>query len=169
MKKEALFLFFFAIISSPFCLAQKWVKYENKTARFSTEFPQEPKEEIEDDETGKAYTATLSVDGYIFMSSALIHKTNLSVEGLTQEAMAQTSLDAFEKALGATKVTKKNYYIRSNTGLDAEIEVPGFDNPILYRIIVIDQIQYQVVVMKKEGKAKIGKMKKFIGSFRIVK
>lgn len=167
MKKQLAILFVLTLMIAPLSTqAQKWVKYENSQAKFSVSFPNDPDEKVEESDKGKSFTATASLDGMVFMASALIHKTNLNVKGLTQETMAKTSLDAFEKALGASKVSRKNYYSKNDVGIDAEIEVPGYDNVVLYRVIVIDQIQYQVVVMKKSGKAKKGDMKKFINSFR---
>ncbi|MCB0478007.1 MAG: hypothetical protein KDC84_07580 [Crocinitomicaceae bacterium] len=170
MKKHLSILFVLTLVLFPLTsTAQKWVKYECRDAKFAAQFPMTPEEKVEDSEQGKSYTATVTQGNTVYMASALIHTTNLQVAGLDQQTLASTSLDAFEKALGATKVTKKNYYSRNDVGLDAEIIVPGFANPILYRVIVIGQIQYQVVVMQKEGKAKKGTMYKFINAFKVLK
>ncbi len=149
--------------------AQKWIRYQSKSARLQADFPVNPEEKIEDTDKAKTYTATVTHDGYEFTASAMLYKTNLNVKGLSQETLAKTSLDAFEKNLGATKVMSKNYYYRQDVGLDAEIDTPDYDNTILYRVIVVGKTRYEISVMKKSGKAKYGLMKKFLNSFKILK
>lgn len=139
-----------------------WVKYENKCASFTAE----AREDIENDELGKNNSATSNSDSYLFMASALVDKTDMSSEGMNQQDIAKASLDAFEAALGASKVTRKPYYVKGNYGLDAEIEIPGLENIVLYRVMFTGQTQYKAVTIKKEGKAKMGLMKKVIGSFK---
>jgi hypothetical protein len=156
-------LILFPLVSN----AQKWSRYSFKDAKFSIEYPVEPVTETKTDDIGKTITTKLVDGNTIYMATAIIHKTNLNVKGLSQESLAKASMDAFADALGATKVTRKKYYYKKDVGLDAIMESNEFESPIYYRIIVVEQIQYQIVVMTSSGKEDKGGRKKFLGSFKL--
>lgn len=167
MKNKLLILMALFIALPTFTTAQKWEKYKSKEGKFELEIPGEPKEEIDKQEDAKTIQIELSVNDVIYMASAVIHKTNLKVDGITPEMLAESSLDAFANVIGGEIVSKKDFKINKVTGKSCVIKNDSKGFECYYRCIVVGQIQYQFIVMNAPSKSDKSARIKFIDSIKI--
>lgn len=145
-------IFLFAIAFSFFSFSQKWISKTFTEGKFKIEFPSTPVIEITETENAKIIHTSLEQNGQIYIGIATIFKTNLNLKGSNSETLSKYALDSFADSLGSKSVTSLNYYVKEYTGLNSQIKVDGYDNPVYYQVITIENILYQWIVSTKSGK-----------------
>jgi hypothetical protein len=61
--------------------------------------------------------------------------------------MAQVSYDTFLSSIGGKEILKSAWDIKKNIGLKAIIDMPEDETRLEYRVILVGNIQYQLVVL----------------------
>lgn len=81
--------------------------------------------------------------------------------------LAQTSLNTFAEEVGGKVIHETDYHYDDYKGRSAEIEMEEEGATLYYKVILVGQIQYQMVVVTQSGD--VTKQKdKFFNSFRIL-
>ena len=139
---------------------QKPVKYVSENGKMSANMPGEYEVTMDDSESTTIAKISTSVDDVNFMFSWTLHKNPLE----DHEGLARVSLDSFQETIGAEILKEELYKYGKNKGLNAilKLEDVAF---IRYKVILIDQYQFQLVVVGPEDNFE--KMaKKFFKSFK---
>lgn len=121
----------------------KWEKYTSDDGKVSISFPAVPQDEAteKDGITTHKVSAVDGVTTYFFAYTTHTDKIE------DHEGLAQVSLEAFNGSIGGKIMSQGTYTYKKNNGLEAKIEIPekGY---VLYKVVLIEQTQYQIVVIK---------------------
>ena len=85
------------------------------------------------------------------------------------ENLLEVSVNSFKGALNAEERVTKYWNIGEFTGLQAMLEQIDGDNDIDYRVIMVDNRQYQLVVAGPKGTIPSAESEKFFKSFKLSK
>lgn len=141
------------------------VKYSSSEAKLSITFPGDFETTEQFKESYKSVKTQAVVDGVIYFSIYTVHDNEMS----DPEALAKVSLDAFNDGLDGEITEESTWKVNKQNGLQAMIKVPGQDLVGEYRVVILDQIQYQITVVAPEESWDAKKAKKFFKSFKVKK
>ncbi|MCB9233762.1 MAG: hypothetical protein H6581_19050 [Bacteroidia bacterium] len=143
----------------------KWYNFTSSTGKFSIQFPAKP--EISDTKTDEAHTykANATVGESSYFVGFTVHTTPM----VNPDDLAQVSLDAFNETLGGTIESSSEWKYKGETGRQAMIKMEAQGAQVDYKVIIIGQIQYQLIVISTSGDYDAKSAKKFFKSFKTTK
>lgn len=165
MKKLATILFIVISISfSSQTFAQKLVSDEGK---FSIEFPctyAYEKASSEGDVVVTLHKFACGKDNVTFFVGYTDHGQGLDI--MESDGPIQNSVDSFLRAIDGVKVSQTEWKVGKNPGLHARITTD--DGAVLYdyRVVSVDQFQYQLIVMADIDDFNKTDAQKFFDSFK---
>lgn len=163
MKKLAATLFVIISLSvSSQTLAQKLQSDEGK---FSIEFPCSYQKESTEGDVQTTHKFTCDKDNNTFFVGYTLHKTDI----MGHEEMAQVSVDSFLEAVGGEKVSQEEWRVRKNPGLKTVMTINNGAVLVNYQVVLIDQYQYQLVVLAGKDDFDEKAAAKFFKSFKLEK
>ena len=165
MKKIIFKLSFVAFLFIMQSFTPVKMKYISSEAKLSITFPT-TYETINKNGDGYSSVETQgNLNDQLFMASYQIHKVQMT----EHEAMAIVSLESFNEALGG-KITKQStWMVNKNRGVQASIDIPASNLKAEYKVVLIGQIQYQVVVISEASIWNQANADKFFKSFKVKK
>lgn len=125
----------------------KWHTYTSEDGKMSINFPTEPETDVTEGEDITTYKISASLENTTFFAGYTIHKNSLENEDLKE--LAKISLDAFTDAVKGEITSQKPYKYKKHEGIEADIKMEGAF--IKYKVVLIDQAQYQLVVISMDG------------------
>ena len=141
------------------------VNYSASEAKLSVTFPGEFESSEQFEESYKSVKTQAVVDDMVFFVAYTIHETEMvDVEGL-----AKVSLDAFVEGLEGEVTEETTWKVNKQNGIKALIAVPKSALKGEYRVVIMDNIQYQIMVVSPEATYDQKKAKKFMKSFKVSK
>ncbi|PHR33231.1 MAG: hypothetical protein COA38_05085 [Fluviicola sp.] len=141
------------------------VKYSSSEAKLSVTFPGEFTTTEKVKEAYRSSKTMANVGGVVYFVSYTIHDIDMA-DG---ESLAKVSLDAFINGLEGEITEESRWVVNKNNGFQAKLKVAGKDLVGEYRVVLINQIQYQITVIAPEGSWDNKKAKKFFKSFKVAK
>lgn len=169
--QKTIWVFIFAMavsfISQP-VLAQKkakpdWQSYESKAGKFKAKFPSTPEVKTEDTDTGKRHKAMARFGNGVYFATFMVHDTPLA----KHFDLAKTSLVAFNDKLGGTIKSQNDWEVKGHKGLQATINIADKGSLVEYRVVLVGQIQYQLIVVYPENEWDAKTTKKFFKKFKL--
>ncbi|MBK8555442.1 MAG: hypothetical protein IPL65_06560 [Lewinellaceae bacterium] len=140
-------------------------KYTSTEGNFSITFPADYETANKDTEDFTSVETQSSFEDQLYFVSCSTHKMEIS----EHESLAATSLESFNEAMGGRITQQSTWSIKKHKGLQADIEIPSDNIRAKYRVVLIGQFQYQVVVMSESSKWNQVNADKFINSFKLKK
>lgn len=157
----------FMITNGSFAQKPEWQKLNVSRGHFSIMMPGKPEMEKKDSE-GNVETVKYSTkidDGVCFASYTMI-ETN----GSDPEELAQIGLQAFVNQLGADLSEAGVWKVGKNKGRMATMESEANEIEALYRVIIVGDYMYQIVIAYNNQVGIDKKVaKKFLNSFKLTK
>jgi hypothetical protein len=151
------------IVSATSSHAQSVYKLESDKPSFSIVFPAEySKVESSENEglKNEHYRAEYNQDVYLFKFAE--HKSP-KVSGENTGYM-QASLESFLTAVEGRLIKKNMFTFGESNGLDAFLTLEKKNMNVFYRVLIVDKVQYQIIVITKdEGKSRA--VNNFFNSF----
>jgi hypothetical protein len=139
--------------------------YKSEEGKFKVKFPGsiDIKEAKSEKSTTKKITCEEANNAYFV--GCTIHKIPMT----NQKKMAEVSMDSFTESLDGKVSSKEDWNVKGNIGCQAKVSLEEGNAVVHYRVILVGQIQYQVIVTakKKDYDAKVAD--KFFKSFKICK
>jgi hypothetical protein len=169
MKTKTILLALTLISLPLISFGQKWEHFKSKEGKFEIDFPVEPKVENTDGDDSKTVQLQATHNEVIYMASAVIHETNLDVEGLSPEKLSQASLEAFANVMGGEMKSNGDFKLGKNKGRECVIDNSEKGFMCYYKVIIIGQVQYQVIVMNAPANDDKKSRAKFFSSFEVSK
>jgi hypothetical protein len=151
------------ILTIPMAYAQKNYPYDSNEGKFSIEFPGEFTVDREDKDKVSTIKINCDYEGQTYFASYSLHK----IEMVDHEEMAEVSFDSFHAAVGGEVLMKDEWKVDGNTGLMAEIDLAENSVTITYRVILVGNIQYQLIVMAEYSDYDKKLANKFFKSFEL--
>jgi hypothetical protein len=145
----------------------KSFKYSSEDGKVQIKFPCDYNVEATEKELGDNVEVSCENDDLAFYLSFLIHNTDLSEVGSYE--LAQTSADAFVETTGGTIRTQQPFMVKDKKGEEMVIDLEGVGKTIVYRVLIVDQIQYQMVIITGDLEKDQGAINKFLKSFKLRK
>ncbi|MCD4735047.1 MAG: hypothetical protein K8R53_03300 [Bacteroidales bacterium] len=150
--------------SSAFTPVPGGKKYSSKASKASIVFPEEFKVERDENKSPVTTKVSAEVGENVFMFSYTNHEVTLD----DPYHLAEVSLQSFQETLQGEVVKMTDYFYDDYKGRDAIFDVLGTEVTIYYRVLIVGQIQYQMVVVDQQGDI-LKKKDKFFKSFKINK
>lgn len=142
----------------------KWHAYSTEVGKIKAKFPGNPTLENQDTEIGKKHTATARFGENTYMISYVIHTTTLA----EQDKLADASLAAFRDKVKGQVLNQSPWTVKkAGTGIRASIAMPDKDAKVEYRVVLIGQIQYQIIVVAPSDKYDAKVAEKFLKKVKI--
>ncbi len=134
--------------------------FTSADSKISIKMPAEFEKEVSELDDGKTTKVSCTLDGILYFFSWTEHITPMT----DHTALATTSLNAFNETVGATITEQKPYFYKNHEGVSATMvaEGKGYFN---YRVILIGQFQFQLVVASTADNIRKSS-KKFFKSFK---
>lgn len=156
MKNHIILLLFIALITFNDSFAQKERDdssdtsfiLRNEDPSFIIKFPSlfSLKESNEDKGLkSERYESVYNEEIYMLKYSE--HK-NPAISG-DNKVFMDASLDSFVTGIKGSLMTKTEFKYYKTTGLEAYITIDGKNLNVFYRVLIIDRIQYQIIVITK--------------------
>lgn len=163
MKKHPIVLLMisFVLLTTAFAPKAEAQKLSSTEGKMSIKFPAD----YQASEEGPTKKFTATVGDQTFFAAYTVHEVELE----DQMGLAEVSLDEFNKILEGNILEKSNWKLKKNTGLKANIHLEKQDGKILYHVILIGNIQYQVVVISPTESFDQKSADKFVKSFKVKK
>ena len=153
------------LLSVSYTQAQKSVAYKSEEGKFSIKFPGEFKENITEKESAKTVKIQCELEKSNYFASYSLHKVDID----DPLEMAEVSLESFTEAIHGVVVTRTEWKIKKNEGLKALIDLPDNGAKLEYRVILVGNIQYQLIVIAVDGAIDKKKANAFFKSFKLKK
>ena len=141
------------------------IKYSSVEAKLTVTFPAEFSTTEQVEESYKSIKTQALLDGMVFFVIYTIHENDMT----DPEGLAKISLDAFSGGLESTITEESAWKVNKKNGLQALLEVPEKELVGEYRVVILDQIQYQITVVSPKSDWDEKKAKKFFKSFKVSK
>lgn len=140
----------------------EWYTYTTEDGVATIKFPSKPAVEVTEGED--ATTAKISVQegDLTYFFGYTTHNQTLE----EYEELAKVSLDAFNAQVKGEIVSQEAYKYKKHKGIDAKIKLETQGAIIQYRVILIDQSQYQIIVIGPDRDFE-KEMSKFYKSFKV--
>lgn len=143
-------------------IAQKLV---SSAGKFSVKFPCLYEESVSEGSEQTTYKFTCEKNGQTYFIGYSLHR----IEMKGHEDLAQVSVDSFIEAVQGDLTSQWEWKIANASGLKTLISVENGETLIDYRVVLIGQIQYQVVVLAAKNEYDQKAAGKFQKSFKIQK
>lgn len=127
-----------------------------------------PAEYVVEESPGESHVTTkvsATMGEMNFFLSYTIHETEIT----SHYEMAELSLSTFEEKLSARSLSQGDYIYKSHTGRMAEMMMDEQGIRLFYRAILVDQIQYQLIVTMPADQAGNASLDAFFKSFKLLK
>jgi len=125
--------------------AQKRYQFTTDEGNFKIKFPVEFTTERTEKESATTTKTSCTVDDQTFMASYTLHETEL----IDHIEMAEVSAESFGESINGTLQSKTDWTVNNHTGLIAIFDLPEVEAKVEYRVVLVEQIQYQVIVLAK--------------------
>lgn len=164
MKKKLLFI---ALVAG--CLAlcsfkmYDWVTYKSEDTKFQAEFPVTPTVKKEVQENGTSYNISVETEETIFSVYASVFQTDRD----SSPESLNNIFNSFKDVLKATAESKTTFELDGQQGLEAKVK--GEDIYINYRLLVVDNIVYQITATGSKDYLPADDVTKFFDSFKLLK
>ena len=156
----------------PFCLVFLTVglyaqKYPLKSAegKMSVVFPGAFETEKTENDEIKIIKMSATVGEQTFFASYSVHSLALT----DRESLAKISLESFIETTGGTLTSNKSWKLKGEKGIIAEIELAEQAARLIYQVILIGSIQYQIVVVAPNEAWNQKSANRFVKSFKVQK
>lgn len=120
----------------------KWYKFTSEDGKISISFPAEPAKDKTEAEEAVTHKVSVTEGTTTYFFGYTYHENELA----DAKELAQVSLDSFTEAVGGTIKSQGVYKYKKNEGLEAKITIED-QGYIMYKVIIIGQVQYQLVVI----------------------
>ena len=171
MKKKVFLFFTLTLLSCLPLMAQKMADNPNDTSfilkhstpEFTIQFPNSYV--LKESKVNNGLKSELFESEYmgdLFMLKFSEHK-NPAVSGDNRMFM-DASLDSFVTGIRGTLINKNDFKYLQNNGLEAYISLVESNRYVFYRVLIIDRVQYQIIVITK-AKDKTQETELFFKSF----
>ncbi|MFT5777916.1 MAG: hypothetical protein ACI837_000864 [Crocinitomicaceae bacterium] len=173
MNKRILFLAVLLIgalsLSSSAVHAQKpvWQKYSHSESNANINFPDKFEEEVEvkENSSGETYTTTKTSVNYkdgVYFLGITMHASDF----VYSDNLEDISIDAFIDGVSGTETTRKVWKRKGRDGIEVHIKTAAAI--MIYRILIVDTKQIQVVVARpSDVDAQTKTDAKFLKSFKM--
>lgn len=163
MKKLATTLFIiFSVSLSSQSYAQK---LESPEGKFSVQFPCTYKTESTEGDVQTTHKYTCDKDNVTFFVGYTVHEIDI----IEHEELAQVSVDSFLEAVDGEKVSQEEWKVRKNPGLKAVMTINEGAVLVNYQVVLVDHLQYQLVVLAAKDDFDERAAQKFFKSFKLEK
>ena len=143
--------------------AQKWVKFADEDCNCKIKFPNEPEKTVTEKNEATTYKVVSQVGDQTFFFGYTLHEVNLA----GTPNLDQVSLDSFNEELGGKMTNQKNWVIKKKyTGKQATLSLQKQSAVCLYKVIIIGQMQYQLVVISPQSSLDADAAETFFASFK---
>jgi len=142
----------------------KWYTYLSEEGKVRINFPAEYAEEVKANNPNAPRKISARYNNVDYILSYTIHETPI----VMHSEMAKVSVESFVEALGGELVMNKAYTYKGNTGQSALIMLKNGQLTVNYRVILVGQIQYQVIVVSPTASQDIKTLNKFLKSFKLI-
>lgn len=141
------------------------VNYSSVEAKLSVLFPDKFTTSEQFEENYKSVKTQCLVDDMVFFVAYTIHESEMAgIDGL-----AKVSLNAFIEGLEGEVTTETMWKVNKHEGIRALIAVSETNLTGEYRVVIMDNIQYQIMALSPEASWDKKKAKKFFKSFKVSK
>lgn len=140
-------------------------KYSSSEGKISVTFPAEFSVSQNEDTDVKTVKIQSQSDEMVFFVSYTIHANVLT----DHEGLAKESLDSFNEALGGEISEESVWKVNGQNGLQARLNIPTNELTGIYKVVLIDQMQYQVTAVGPKSNWDEKKAQKFLKSFKVSK
>jgi len=139
--------------------------YKSSEGKFKVKFPGaiDIKEEEKEKSTTKKISCNENNNAYF------VNWTEHKITMKDQKKMAEVSLDSFLKSLGGSVSNKEDWNLKKYVGRKAKISLEEEKAVVHYRVILVGQNQYQVIVTAKKKDFDAKAAEKFFKSFKVTK
>jgi hypothetical protein len=162
LKSSLLLLSVFILVTS-FTPAKKKFIFDSDEGRFSVIFPAEYTTETEKGEGVTTIKTSCTLKGQTYFASYSLHEIKM----VDHKEMAQVSYDSFMKAVGGELRSKTEWKVGDHSGLMAVMELVESSVKLEYRVVLVGNIQYQLVVMAPNADYNEKGAAKFFKSFTL--
>ena len=147
---------------SPGSTKAKWSKYQHANTGIRVSFPSSYTEEAEPKQDEYQTTkATCELNNVLYFVGITEHQIELP----EPEELEEVSLQSFTETTEGKIIDRKSWKYKKEMGIEATIDIS--ESEILYRVLIIDQKQIQLVIAyPKESKPSKKMIKKFFKSFK---
>lgn len=152
-----------AFVASSFVASDQY-KYKSSAGKMSITFPASFQEEESELESGTIMKISASVGNVIYYASYTQHEVDL----VDKEELAQVSLTAFVENTGGNIITQKEWVVKKNKGLEATIEIEESNTLLVYKVVLVGRIQYQLVVGSPKDEWNQNEADRFFRTFTLL-
>lgn len=139
------------------------VNYSAAEAKLSVVFPGDYETSEQFEESYRSIKVQCIVEDMVFFVAYTIHDSEMAeVDGL-----AKVSLNAFIEGLEGEATEESIWKVNKKEGLKALIAVPETGLTGEYRVVIFDNIQYQIMAISPEASWDKKMAKKFFKSFKV--
>ena len=143
---------------------EKWVSYTSQEGKVKMKFPGEYEVSEEQKETHKVVKISSTIGDENYFLSYTVHNMPMK----EHYEMAKVSLNSFAEAFGVEPSNEEDFVYKSHRGRQATLRLEERGIVITYKALLVDQIQYQIVVVQAEDGDQATK-EKFLKSFKLLK
>lgn len=161
--KTSLLLITAFILTTAFAPAKKKFVFDSNEGKLTVTFPAEYTTDRDEGENVTTIKSTCTLDGITFFASYSLHQ----VEITDHKDMAEVSYDSFIKSVGAELLSKTDWMVNNNPGIKAVMTLPDENVKLDYRVILVGNIQYQLVVMAAQSDYDEKTASAFFKSFKL--
>ena len=164
--QKASFIFLLLFLSSSLLQAQKSFKYSSEEGKLSLKFPAEYTETESENEISKDLKIQCNKDSISYFASYSLHKTEMDEDPIE---MAEASLESFVDGVKGVEITRVAWNVKKHEGLKAKIEIPANESIVDYRVILVGNTQYQLLVVTPKDECDNKNVRSFFKSFKLKK
>lgn len=144
---------------------EKGFYYSSSAGNFSIVFPTQYKIETTDNGDSETVKISSTSNEQTYFASYTVH----SVELTDLKELAEVSLNTFSEQLGATVSEQSEWKVNKNSGLKATMNMAEQDIKVQYFVIIVEQVQFQLIVLAKNSSFDQKAADAFIKSFKLDK
>jgi hypothetical protein len=166
MKLTALFFLFIGFTSLQPSIGDSET-YSSKDGKFRVTFPGAYEETVGEGEDQKTVKINFVQGEHILFASYTLHETEIT----DHQDMAEVSLDSFVEAVNGDLISKSEWKVKGNSGLQSVMTIESEEKIIKidYRVVLVGQLQYQLVSIAPTDDYDTKMSDKFFKSFQITK
>ncbi|MEM0999064.1 MAG: hypothetical protein AAGN35_18535 [Bacteroidota bacterium] len=155
------------LVGSGSAFSQNWMNYKLDDCSCSFKLPGNEIPEIESEEDGETviWNYTSEYGSGVYLASYTLY--NIATDYSDPIDLAKESLSGFVGAVDGKIVREKPWEYKKHEGIQATIQIASQNIACQYKVLFVDQIQYQLVVMAPVGEYDNDTAKKFFASFKV--
>jgi hypothetical protein len=156
-------IIFSLLLTATHLLGQSDFVYETEEGKFSIDFP--AKYNVNSEEKGSIRTAQAmcAFDEHTLLATYTLHATEIT----DHDALADTSIVAFGNSVNGNLLSKTDWVVDGKKGRKAFYNLPEQNIKVEYRVLLVGQLQYQIIVMATNAKFDNEMAVTFFDSFRL--